>query len=122
MNICVCTKDLQLESGEVGLPMAHSYQNGKGKWLGNQLKERKPQTDKGTKVSDGDGALGDNHVPAAASTMPIISFLFLCRFSGMSGSESIFLGGACFLWLFGFVDKLACFRFIQFIHLILLQS
>lgn len=115
MSICVHTKDLELESGGVGLPIAYSWQNGKGKlWLGNELKDRKPWADKGTEVNDGDEGLGDNCVLAAASTMPIISFLFLCRISGMSGSVGIFLGGACFLWLLGFVDKLAHFYFIRF--------
>lgn len=74
----------------------------------------KPRADKGTEVNDGDEGLGDNCVLAAASTMPIISFLFLSRFSGMSGSVGIFWGGACFLWLLDFVDKLALFYFIQF--------
>lgn len=44
-----------------GLPIAYSWQNGKGKsWLGNELKDKKPQADKGTEVSDGDEGLGDN--------------------------------------------------------------
>lgn len=39
MNICVYTKDLELELGGVGLPIAYSWQDGKGKsWLGNELK------------------------------------------------------------------------------------
>jgi len=98
MHICVHTKDLELESGGVCLPIAYSWQNRKGKsWLGNELKDREPRANKGTEVNDGGKGWGDNCVLAAASTISVISFLFLCRFSVMSGSVGISLGGACFL-------------------------
>lgn len=44
-----------------GLPIAYSWQNGKGKsQLGNEIKDKKPQTDKGIEVNDQDEGLGDN--------------------------------------------------------------
>lgn len=74
------------------------------------------------KKHDRDEGLGGNCMTIAASTVPVKDFLFLCRFFGMSRSVSIFLGGACCLWLLSFVDKLAYFYFIKFIFLIVLQS
>lgn len=74
------------------------------------------------KKHDRDESLRGNCMIVAASTVPIKDFLFLCNFSGMSRSVGIFLGGACCLWLLGFVDKLAYFYLIKFIFLILLQS